>query len=403
MIRTALKSAAVLANATSGQSLLTVNQMNDIMAEHVSAMNKYNVPFDCTKSHSPSDSLDSIVIPLGSLPESRIRYVNHQGTTRFGRILEDLDAFAVWLAYKHNQGPEIPMGTPNHPPMIAVTACVDKINLQNRVIRSDLDIIMNGMVTWIGRSSAEITMHLTQKFGENDMRDVLTARFLMVTKKPDGKESVPNVELRLETDDDKTWFQRGEYQKNVRRAKDQNSLFKTLPTEIERTMIHDLFMKSIDPTNMRGKLPANTVWMRDAKLENMVICYPVKRNLYGKIFGGYLMRVAFETALANAAILSKSTPKIMAVDSVIFKKPVEIGSFLILQSQVCYSHDKFMQCSVSAQSLDPQKGDIETTNTFQFTFKSENEVPVVVPKSYADGLQYLNARRHFDSSAHEHI
>jgi len=183
MIRTALKSAAVLANATSGQSLLTVNQMNDIMAEHVSAMNKYNVPFDCTKSHSPSDSLDSIVIPLGSLPESRIRYVNHQGTTRFGRILEDLDAFAVWLAYKHNQGPEIPMGTPNHPPMIAVTACVDKINLQNRVIRSDLDIIMNGMVTWIGRSSAEITMHLTQKFGENDMRDVLTARFLMVTKK----------------------------------------------------------------------------------------------------------------------------------------------------------------------------------------------------------------------------
>jgi len=168
-------------------------------------------------------------------------------------------------------------------------------------------------------------------------------------------------------------------------------------------MIHDLFMKSIDPTNMRGKLPANTVWMRDAKLENMVICYPVKRNLYGKIFGGYLMRVAFETALANAAILSKSTPKIMAVDSVIFKKPVEIGSFLILQSQVCYSHDKFMQCSVSAQSLDPQKGDIETTNTFQFTFKSENEVPVVVPKSYADGLQYLNARRHFDSSAHEHI
>lgn len=44
--------------------------------------------------------------------------------------------------------------------------------------------------------------------------------------------------------------------------------------------------------------------MRDAKLENLVICYPVKRNLYGKIFGGYLMRTAFETALANAAILS---------------------------------------------------------------------------------------------------
>lgn len=34
----------------------------------------------------------------------------------------------VWLSYKHNQGPAMPMGTPNHPPMIAVTACVDKIS-----------------------------------------------------------------------------------------------------------------------------------------------------------------------------------------------------------------------------------------------------------------------------------
>ena len=95
--------------------------------------------------------------------------------------------------------------------------------------------------------------------------------------------------------------------KNVRAAREQQSLFKTLPTEIERTIIHDLFMKSINPNNMRGKLPQNqcvflgftqkvfnnllihSVWMRDAKLENLVICYPVKRNLYGKIFGGYLV------------------------------------------------------------------------------------------------------------------
>lgn len=76
----------------------------------------------------------------------------------------------------------------------------------------------------------------------------------------------------------------------MRRARDQNSLFKTLPTEIERTIVHDLFMKSIDPMTMRGKLPPNHVWMRDARLENLTICYPVKRNLYGKIFGGYTVK-----------------------------------------------------------------------------------------------------------------
>uniref|UniRef100_A0A915E2K8 HotDog ACOT-type domain-containing protein n=1 Tax=Ditylenchus dipsaci TaxID=166011 RepID=A0A915E2K8_9BILA len=115
------------------------------------------------------------------------------------------------------------------------------------------------------------------------------------------------------------------------------------------------------------------------------------------------MRTAFETALANAAILSKCIPQVMAVDSVMFRKSVEIGSLLLLSSQVCYSTDRFMQLAVNAQVLDVEKGDLETTNTFQFTFKANKEVPVVMPKSYADGMLYLNARRHFDSSAHQTI
>lgn len=44
--------------------------------------------------------------------------------------------------------------------------------------------------------------------------------------------------------------------------------------------------------------------MQDAKLKNSFICFPIKQNLYGKIFGGFLMRAAFETAWANAAVLS---------------------------------------------------------------------------------------------------
>lgn len=55
------------------------------------------------------------------------------------------------------------------------------------------------------------------------------------------------------------------------------------------------------------------------------------------------MRTAFETALANAALFSRSRPHIMAVDSVVFRRPVEIGSILLLSSQVSYSTDCFMQ------------------------------------------------------------
>lgn len=90
----------------------------------------------------------------------------------------------------------------------------------------------------------------------------------------------------------------------------------------------------------------------------------------------------------------------MAVDSVVFKKGVEIGSLLLLQSQVSYTNGCFMQCSVTAHVVDIETGDAETTTTFQFTFKSDHSVPVVTPQSYSDGMTYLNARRHFNSSAH---
>jgi acyl-coenzyme A thioesterase 9 len=387
------------------QQLLTIKQVNDILAEHVSKLPQAKgIAHDPSLAYPPSASADSVVVPLGSDPSMRLQYVNNLNQTRFGKILEDLDTFAVWLSYKHNQGPDVPLGSsPNHPPLIAVTACVDRINLHNRIIRSDLDIIMSGMVTWVGRSSAEITMHLTQKYGSDDFREVLTARFVMVSMEPCGTKSVPNVGLRLETEEDKAWFHKGEYAKNVRLLREKNSVYRTLPTEVERSIVHDLFLKATDLKNMRGSLPSNHIWMRDAKLENLVICFPIKRNLYGKIFGGYLMRSAFETAVANAAVLSKCRPQVMAVDSIVFRKSVEIGSLLLLSSQVCYTTDRFMQLAVNAQVLDIEKGNLETTNTFQFTFKADKDVPTVIPKSYADSMLYLHARRHFDSSAHHCI
>ncbi|CAD5230777.1 unnamed protein product [Bursaphelenchus okinawaensis] len=381
--------------------LMNIRQINDIIFSHVAAQDSTKVvPRDVQISHPPSASATACIIPLKQDPNLRINYHGKNKLIRFGKILEDLDTFAVWLAYKHNQGPDVGMGIPNHPPFHAVTACVDKINLQEKRIRSDLDIIMTGMVTWVGRSSMEITMHLSQKYSEDDYRDVLTARFVMVTLEPNGRKAVPNVPLAIETEDDKRWFEKAEHARQVRMHREENSLLKNPPTEIERAMLHDLFLQSMDNKNMTRRLPSNYKWMNESKLENLVVCFPVKRNMYGKIFGGYLMRTAFETAFANAAIFSKCRPEVMAVDSIVFKKGVEIGSLLLLNSQVSYSTDSFMQMAVNAQVVDVESGESETTNTFQFTFRADKPVPLVMPESYADGMTYLTGRRHFNSSAH---
>ncbi|CAD5214565.1 unnamed protein product [Bursaphelenchus xylophilus] len=383
--------------------LLTIRQINDIIFKHVEnqTLTNGNAAKHDAAGYSPRQSASACIIPLGSEPSIRIFYVANTEHVRFGKILEDLDTFAVWMAYRHNQGPEVPMGTPNHIPFHAVTACVDKINLKHRTIKSDLDILMTGLVTWVGRSSIEVTMHLSQKYAKDEYRGVLTARFVMVTLDPKTQKAVSNVPLKLETEQDKKLFEKGEYAKQVRRSREEMSLYKNPPTEIERAMLHDLFLKTMDNKNHSlDRLPAGHVWMNDAKVENMVICFPIKRNMYGKIFGGYLMRTAVETAFANAALFSKSNPEVMAVDSVVFKKGVEIGSLLVLQSQISYTTDRFMQLSVSAHVVDINNGDSETTTTFQFTFRTDKPVPVVLPQTYSDGMAYLNSRRHFNSSAH---
>lgn len=44
------------------------------------------------------------------------RYLTPFDQVRFGRLLEDLDTFAVACCYKHNENPALPVSTLGNPP-----------------------------------------------------------------------------------------------------------------------------------------------------------------------------------------------------------------------------------------------------------------------------------------------
>ena len=55
------------------------------------------------------------------------------------------------------------------------------------------------------------------------------------------------------------------------------SLMRQPPSESERLVIHEQFLRTTDMKNMSFKSrvkPANSVWMEDAKLKNLFICQP---------------------------------------------------------------------------------------------------------------------------------
>ncbi|CAH2319386.1 Hypothetical predicted protein [Pelobates cultripes] len=138
--------------------------------------------------------------------------------------------------------------------------------------------------------------------------------------------------------------------------------------------------------------------MEDAKLKGLEICHPQQRNIFNRIFGGFLMRKAYELGWATACSYGGSRPYIVAVDDIMFQKPVEIGSLLFLSAQVCYTHGNYMQVRVHSEVSDPVTREHHTTNIFHFTFSSEEEVPRIVPQTYGESMLYLDGKRHFNAA-----
>ena len=132
----------------------------------------------------------------------------------------------------------------------------------------------------------------------------------------------------------------------------QDSLFRVPPNVAEQAIIHEFFIQTVDHKALSFKArvkPTNSQWMEDAKLKNLIICQPENRNRFNKIFGGFIMRQAFELAWANTYVYGKCRPYIVHVDDILFRKPVEVGSMLYFNSQVCYTEDNYVQTRVSAE------------------------------------------------------
>uniref|UniRef100_A0A671RVD8 Acyl-coenzyme A thioesterase 9, mitochondrial-like n=1 Tax=Sinocyclocheilus anshuiensis TaxID=1608454 RepID=A0A671RVD8_9TELE len=329
------------------------------------------------------DSAVEAHLPLGSQPALREKYLNYHNSVRFGRILEDLDSLAVLICYSHTWNKEL-----KRSPLSIVTALVDKI------VHRSCDVGIPKV----------LSLNLNKPFSQchdGAYTDVLDATFVMVARDPENKRAAFINPLKLESPEEKAIFQQGEINKTRRVELSTASLLKVAPAAEERTLIHNLFLNTLDTRTVSFRsriLSPNSVWMEDAKMKGLEICHPQERNIFNRIFGGFLMRKAYELGWANACAFAGCRPTLVAVDDIIFRKPVEIGSLLLLSSQVCYTEGMHIQVRVHTEVLDPLTRQHSTTNVFHFTFCVEKDIPAVVPQSYGESMLYLDGKRHFDET-----
>ncbi|ESN96945.1 hypothetical protein HELRODRAFT_102324 [Helobdella robusta] len=368
------------------------------------------------------DSYKEMVIPLGRDKNHRDKYLLTENSLRFGRFFEDLDTMAVLISYGHNHDPS--KGPTHKSPISIVTAMVDSLKTKTEQVNHEKDLFVRGHVIWVGSSSMEVSMIVEQELNGR-MNQVIAANFLMVARDPITKKKAFVNPLDLRSPEEEALFELGQAHKQTRTLQSQTSVLKIPPNDLERNSLHDMFLKTVDTKSIpffcifnycnasvcslrhclyhvSGTLnnlipPANCVWMSDAGLKNVLHCFQQQRNLYNKVFGGYLMRKALELAHANAITHSKSLTHLKCVDDISFRQPVEIGHLLFLSSRIVYTHKKLLQLRVHAQVLNPLTDEQKTTNTFQFTFSAEKDVPTVVPRTYAEYMLYVEGKRHLDS------
>uniref|UniRef100_A0A1I8GB59 CCHC-type domain-containing protein n=1 Tax=Macrostomum lignano TaxID=282301 RepID=A0A1I8GB59_9PLAT len=287
----------------------------------------------------------------------------------------DLDILGVLISYRHAWQPH----WAERAPVTIVTAFVDGVCVHTPIIPANRDLRLSGFVSWVGSSSIEVTMKIEQQAGEDGAAGVawtpvLDATFVNAARHPLENRAAKLNPLLLESAADREIFQRGERAKAYRLQQASQSVLSVVPRNEEIAKIHRMFLDTIDPksfTFSRRRLPAGSVWLRDTMLKTAHLYHPEQMNVYCKVFGGFLMRKALETAWICAFAHCRRQPVLLEVKDVSFRAPVELGSLLFLSAQVTCSHGCRCVVRVHAEVLQPDSGLRTTTNDFYFVFAPE--------------------------------
>eukprot|EP01095_Lingulamoeba_sp_RSL-Kostka_P003474 TRINITY_DN14448_c0_g1_i1.p1 TRINITY_DN14448_c0_g1~~TRINITY_DN14448_c0_g1_i1.p1 ORF type:complete len:454 (+),score=123.15 TRINITY_DN14448_c0_g1_i1:57-1418(+) len=332
------------------------------------------------KQGEPRPTCDSsldIEYPFSSDPGLVDSYSNPWGKIRIGRVLEDLDALAGNIAAAHCN-----ISASKDDEIVLVTAAVDRIKITHRANLKD-DMTLSGKVVWVGSSSMEIRLNCVSSWTTEPW---LSAAFVFVGLDPTtlktttlppllpSTEEEKSINMICEDKNENAKLRRKELMA-IKKSKNHLALLDWDSKE-SIDMARKLVKKAQPLIKMRSLAEPNAVLIKETELENTLICQPQQRNTRGRIFGGFLMRRAYELGFSTAYLFLGVSPVFREVDKVVFKRPVNIGNLLNFRSKVLYksvsktTNNPLIHIEVIAKVIDPEGVTSKESNTFHFTFEN---------------------------------
>ncbi len=334
----------------------------------------------------PADTTRAFTLPLGQHPALRRRFqvVDEPllGNVRFGLLLEVLDKLAEETSLEYARRADDAARV--------VTAAVDSILVRNPVDVTR-DIEFGARLNHVGRTSMEVGIRVTQP-GDPPLH-VASCYFTMVARLGvgDGARSLPLPPLEYGDELEQRRARRAverreEYRRHVAAGEEP-------PTREEYELLARLHREQEDP-GFRGLLAGRLV------AETWERMYPEQENVPQKIFGGYVMRRAYEISTISAELVAPGRPVLAAVNRVNFLHPVRLGDTLRFTSRNVYTSGSLVSVEASIERRSRDRSVRALSNSCFFTFVNmdrelrPHDAPAVYPTTYAEDARLLEARRH---------
>jgi acyl-CoA hydrolase len=334
---------------------------------------------------TPHDTRYLFVLPFSTDPVLARRFLARDsdivGNIRFGKILETLDKVAenTALAYVHRF----------YPGARVVTAAIDSIVLRNPADTKH-DLVFSAQINHVGTSSMEVGIRI-ERLGEGPSH-LATCYFTMVARSTDcGKaKSLVLPPLQYQEEVDKKRYQKAEQRRQAYR--DSIAKSEEMPSHDEYLFLKKLH-KEQELDSFRG------VHAGRLMLESSCKAYPEQENVPRTIFGGYLIRKAYELAALAAEMVAPDRAVPCQVNRINFNQPVLLGDQLKFTARVVYTGKTTITVQSDIERFSRSDSNKSLSNSCLFTFRnvgsdmSHQPVPFIYPVTYAEDARFLNAYR----------
>lgn len=321
---------------------------------------------------------------LASDPATQRRYMIVDepivGNFRFGLLLEELDIVAEQTALGYVRR--------FHHEARVVTAAIDNIIVRH-VVDINHDIVIHSRINHIGRSSLVIGIRVEHP--GNPSVHIASCYFTMVARGGENaEESITLPPLHYADEQERLRAERAIITRDEYRQ--QLAAEHEPPRREEYRLLQSLHSRQEEP-GFSGLKAGRLV------VEGWDRMYPEQEYVPHRIFGGYIMRRAYELSSICSELVATDRSVIAAVNRINFFHPVRLGDKLHYTCRVVYTCDSFICVEAGIERISRDRSSKTLSNSCLFTFVNvdgnlqHRPVPEIYPANYSEDAAYLSAYR----------